>query len=105
MSCATCPGVLVCGKGFASALWVASLPSMAFVDYLEQTMARLGMDAEGFAGACGLSPSVVFRWRLGYVPDIGNARKFAEVAGVPLLEVLVAAGRISEQEARGYSGR
>lgn len=79
---------------------------MTFVEYLEQTMARLGMDAEQFAEACGLGPSVVFRWqRAGFVPNIGNARKFAEVAGVPLLEVLVAAGQISEQEARGYAGR
>lgn len=74
-----------------------------FVDYLEQTMARLGMDAEQFAEACGLSPSVVFRWhRAGYVPNVGNARKFAEAAGVPLLEVLVAADHITEAEARAY---
>ncbi|WP_461154740.1 helix-turn-helix domain-containing protein [Saccharopolyspora tripterygii] len=70
-----------------------------FVEYLERHLAERGWTVHDFCEHSGLKPSVVFRWRKGYRPDIGNARIMARSLGVPLLEVLVKAGRLSPAEA------
>ncbi|TDD85081.1 XRE family transcriptional regulator [Saccharopolyspora karakumensis] len=70
-----------------------------FVEYLERHLAERGWTVHDFCEHSGLRPSVVFRWRKGYRPDIGNARIMARALGVPLLEVLVKAGRLSADEA------
>lgn len=70
-----------------------------FVEYLERHLAARGWTVHDFCAHSGLRPSVVFRWRKGYRPDIGNARIMARALQVPLLEVLVKAGRLSPEEA------
>ncbi|MEU5845952.1 helix-turn-helix domain-containing protein [Saccharopolyspora shandongensis] len=70
-----------------------------FVEYLERHLAERGWTVHDFCEHSGLKPSVVFRWRKGYRPDIGNARIMAKALGVPLLEVLVKAGRLTAAEA------
>ncbi|MFI0467443.1 helix-turn-helix domain-containing protein [Saccharopolyspora sp. 5N102] len=70
-----------------------------FVEYLERHLAERGWTVYDFCEHSGLKPSVVFRWRRGYRPDIGNSRIMAKALGVPLLEVLVKAGRLTAAEA------
>ncbi|MGW5647562.1 helix-turn-helix domain-containing protein [Saccharopolyspora sp. NPDC003752] len=70
-----------------------------FVEYLERHLAERGWTVHDFCEHSGLKPSVVFRWRKGYRPDIGNARIMAKALSVPLLEVLVKAGRLTAAEA------
>ncbi|MFC7345067.1 helix-turn-helix domain-containing protein [Saccharopolyspora griseoalba] len=70
-----------------------------FVEYLERHLTARGWTVHDFCEHSGLRPSVVFRWRKGYRPDIGNARIMARALQVPLLEVLVKAGRLSPEEA------
>ncbi|WP_344138191.1 helix-turn-helix transcriptional regulator [Saccharopolyspora halophila] len=77
----------------------ATAPDAEFVDYLERHLAVRGWTVHDFCEHSGLKPSVVFRWRKGYRPDIGNARIMAGALGVPLLEVLVKAGRLTAEEA------
>ncbi|MGP4020199.1 helix-turn-helix domain-containing protein [Saccharopolyspora sp. 5N708] len=70
-----------------------------FVAYLERHLVERGWTVYDFCEHSGLKPSVVFRWRKGYRPDIGNSRIMAKALGVPLLEVLVKAGRLTPDEA------
>jgi transcriptional regulator with XRE-family HTH domain len=83
----------------AAGVAAATAPDAEFVDYLERHLAVRGWTVHDFCEHSGLKPSVVFRWRKGYRPDIGNARIMAGALGVPLLEVLVKAGRLTPEEA------
>lgn len=75
----------------------------SFVAYFEASLWRLGVTVDQLADTSGISPSVIYRWRHGYVPNIDNARKYARAIGVPLMEVLIASGQVSEEEARIYA--
>lgn len=77
----------------------ADEPGAEFVEYLEAHLARRDWSVYDFCDRSGLKPSVVFRWKKGYRPDIGNSRLVANAFHVPLLEVLVKAGRITALEA------
>ncbi len=70
-----------------------------FVEYLEEHLSRNDWTVYQFCERSGLAPSVVFRWRKGFRPNIGNARLMADALHVPLLEVLVKAGQLSQEEA------
>ncbi|GAA2773061.1 helix-turn-helix transcriptional regulator [Saccharopolyspora taberi] len=68
--------------------------------YIADHLGRRGWEVRDLAAAADISPSVVFRWKNGQVPNIKNARAAAKVLGVPLLEILVVAGIITPEEAR-----
>lgn len=73
----------------------------SFVEYLEGHLARRNWTIDQLAEKSGMSPSVIFRWRHGYVPNIKNARLFAKAVGVPVLDVLIKSGQITREEAGG----
>jgi transcriptional regulator with XRE-family HTH domain len=53
------------------------------------------------ANSSGLNRSGIQRWKAGTLrPDVDNARRLAEAFGRPLLEVLVAADILTEEEAK-----
>lgn len=70
-----------------------------FIRWFEQQLDQRGWSVPDLCENSELRPSVVFRWRRGYRPDIGNGRHLAHAFGVPLLEVLVKAGRLTPEEA------
>lgn len=72
-----------------------------FVKYLDAHMAERGWNMYDLCRESGLTPSVVWRWRkgTGRRPDIVNARMLAKALDVPILEVLVKAGRLTPEEA------
>lgn len=72
-----------------------------FVDWLGAQLDQHGWTHGDLARETGLSPSVIHRWRNGVVrPNVENARTLASVFHVPLLEVLIIADVITEDEAR-----
>lgn len=70
-----------------------------FIRWFEQQLDQRGWNVPDLCENSELRPSVVFRWRRGYRPDIGNGRLLAQAFNVPLLEVLVKAGRLTADEA------
>ncbi len=70
-----------------------------FATYIEGHLARRGWEVSDLAARAGLSPSVIHRWRKGYRPNLDNARLVAKALGVPILEVLLAAGQLTPDEA------
>jgi transcriptional regulator with XRE-family HTH domain len=53
------------------------------------------------ANASGLNRSGIQRWKAGTLrPDVDNARRLADAFGRPLLEVLVVADILTEEEAK-----
>ena len=70
-----------------------------FVEYLEAHLARHNWTVDQLAEKSGMSPSVIFRWRHGFVPNIKNARLFAKAVGVPVMDVLIKSGQITREEA------
>ncbi|MFI0465324.1 hypothetical protein ACH347_14705 [Saccharopolyspora sp. 5N102] len=73
----------------------------SFMKYLES----LAQERKTTIYDLGFRSSVVDRWRREYRPDIGNCRIIAERLDVNLLEVLVAAGRLTFEEATATIGR
>lgn len=72
-----------------------------FADYLRAHLDRHGWNAAQLARASGISASVIGRWlSRDTVPSLDNARAIAVGIKRPLLEVLVAAGLLTAEEAR-----
>lgn len=71
-----------------------------FPVYLRNHMNRLDLSQTALSGASGVSQSQISRWLKGEggVPSVDNARSLAEALRRPLLEVLVAARILQEDE-------
>ncbi len=71
------------------------------------TYLRAAMDAAGYTTASelarvsGVSEPVASRWLRGITqPDVANLRKVAPALRIPILQLLVAAGHLTVEEAR-----
>jgi transcriptional regulator with XRE-family HTH domain len=68
--------------------------------YLESAMRSAGLTQAELARRTGLAESMVSRWLRGLnQPDVPNLRRVGPVLGVPMLELIVAAGYLSLEEA------
>ncbi|MEV5538514.1 helix-turn-helix transcriptional regulator [Saccharopolyspora shandongensis] len=67
--------------------------------YMDTQLAERGWEVRDLAAAADLSPSVVFRWKHGFPPNLKNARAAAGALGVPLLEIMVVSGLMTPAEA------
>jgi transcriptional regulator with XRE-family HTH domain len=68
--------------------------------YLESAMRSAGLTQAELARRSGLAESMVSRWLRGLnQPDVPNLRRVRPVLGVPMLELIVAAGYLSLEEA------
>jgi transcriptional regulator with XRE-family HTH domain len=64
-------------------------------------MRSAGLTQAELARRSGLAESMVSRWLRGLnQPDVPNLRRVGPVLGVPMLELLVAAGHVTQDEAR-----
>lgn len=72
-----------------------------WADYLTAAMASAGYTrASDLAKASGVKHPVISRWMDGTsLPDVASLRRLVKPLGVPLLELMVAAGHLSPQEA------
>src|SRR5690606_35599539 len=71
-----------------------------FADFIDEQLKRKGWSIRQCAAETGLSESLLHRWRTNnYTPNIANARTFAHGVGVGVLDVLIASGQISPEEA------
>jgi transcriptional regulator with XRE-family HTH domain len=69
--------------------------------YLESAMRSAGLTQAELARQSGLAESMVSRWLRGLnQPDVPNLRRVRPVLGVPMLELLVAAGYLTLDEAQ-----
>lgn len=72
----------------------------AFGDYLRAELKRRDMTAYVLAEKTGISQTVLSRWNSGKTaPTIDNLRPVAEALNLPLLELVVRAGLLTEEEA------
>jgi transcriptional regulator with XRE-family HTH domain len=68
--------------------------------YLESALRSSGLTQAELARRSGLAESMVSRWLRGLnQPDVPNLRRVRPVLGVPMLELIVAAGYLSLEEA------
>ncbi|MEJ2858635.1 MULTISPECIES: helix-turn-helix domain-containing protein [unclassified Saccharothrix] len=74
-------------------------PVSPFWSYLEARMERAGLTTSDLVRAVGVHRSRLTDWRRGRSVSVETARALAGLFGVSLLEVLVAAGVISAEEA------
>ena len=74
---------------------------MTWSEWLGQRMGALGFDANSdLARATGVPDSVISRWRTsGTTPSIGQLRRLPSALQVSLVELLVAAGHLTADEA------
>lgn len=85
----------------ASMLFCMEDDIAAFPQYVRRQLDRLDWTVADLARAAELPESTVGRWVRGKtVPGIDSARQLAEALRRPLLEVLVAAGLITAEEAK-----
>jgi transcriptional regulator with XRE-family HTH domain len=69
--------------------------------YLESAIRSAGLTQAELARRSGLAESMVSRWLRGLnQPDVPNLRRVRPVLGVPMLELLVAAGHVTLEEAQ-----
>lgn len=75
---------------------------MRWADWLADRMQATGFEANSdLARAAGVPDSVISRWRTsGTTPSIAQLRRLPAALQVSLLELLVAAGHLSPEEAR-----
>lgn len=71
-----------------------------WASYLDASMRGAGLSQAELARRSGLAESMVSRWLRGMnQPDVPNLRRVRPVLGVPMLELLVAAGHLTPDEA------
>jgi hypothetical protein len=66
--------------------------------YLERWWARQGTNANAWSYTHGIQGPTVSRWQSGTAPSLQAMRQVADALGVPLVDVLVAAGVIDKRE-------
>ncbi len=76
-------------------------PDADWAAWLARRMRQLGFDANSeLARATGVPDSAISRWRTsGTIPTIGQLRRLVTTLQAPLLELMVAAGHLTEAEA------
>lgn len=73
----------------------------SFPDYLQTQLDRHSWTRADLARASGIDASLIGRWIRGeVVPGVPAARAIADAVGRPMLEVLVAAGLLTPEEAK-----
>ena len=73
----------------------------SFPDYLRRIIRARRLTQAGLARRTGISAGVISKWLADtHKPDLENLRKLSTGIRRPLLEVLVAAGFLTSQEAR-----
>jgi transcriptional regulator with XRE-family HTH domain len=90
-------------RSYTGAVADPSTPSaVAWADWLAARMRAVGFEANSdLARATGVPDSVISRWRTsGTQPSIGQLRRLQSALQVSLVELLVAAGHLSAEEAR-----
>ncbi len=75
---------------------VDRMNSETFSGWLEDRLADRRLSPTEFARRVGVSTTAVFNWLGGKQPKADSCGKIAEVLGVPLLDVLIAAGHVPE---------
>jgi transcriptional regulator with XRE-family HTH domain len=80
---------------------VAERRDVSWADWLGERMDALGFDTNSdLARATGVPDSVISRWRTsGTTPSIGQLRRLQSALQVSLVELLVAAGHLTADEA------
>ena len=75
--------------------------AVSWAEWLGERMSALGFDANSdLARATGVPDSVISRWRTtGTTPSIGQLRRLQSALQVSLVELLVAAGHLTADEA------
>lgn len=69
--------------------------------YLRKAMAAKGLGAADLARATGVNQSLISRWLKDEIaPSVENLRRVSKALGIPLLDLLVAAGHVEPGEAR-----
>jgi transcriptional regulator with XRE-family HTH domain len=77
------------------------LPQGDWAGYLDAAMRSAGLSQAELGRRSGLAESMVSRWLRGLnQPDVPNLRRVGPVLGVPMLELLVAAGHVTLAESR-----
>jgi transcriptional regulator with XRE-family HTH domain len=92
-----------CGKGPATAIvrHIRKASERDWAAYLESAIRSSGLTQAELARRSGLAESMVSRWLRGLnQPDVPNLRRVRPVLGVPMLELLVAAGHVTLEEAQ-----
>jgi transcriptional regulator with XRE-family HTH domain len=81
---------------------LADPAAVQWADWLAARMLALGFEANSdLARATGVPDSVISRWRTsGTTPSIAQLRRLQSALQVSLVELLVAAGHLSAEEAR-----
>lgn len=74
-------------------------PTATLAAYLQEHLDKRQWTRADLARASGLAESGLARWMAGKAPSLENCRVLADVLGRPLLEVLVAAGILTPDEA------
>jgi transcriptional regulator with XRE-family HTH domain len=91
------------GKGPATAIarHIRKSSERDWAAYLESAIRSSGLTQAELARRSGLAESMVSRWLRGLnQPDVPNLRRVRPVLGVPMLELLVAAGHVTLEEAQ-----
>ena len=91
------------GKGPAAAIvrHIRKSSERDWAAYLESAMRSAGLTQAELARRSGLAESMVSRWLRGLnQPDVPNLRRVRPVLAVPMLELLVAAGHVTLEEAQ-----
>ncbi|CAL9567240.1 hypothetical protein SUDANB95_04719 [Actinosynnema sp. ALI-1.44] len=70
-----------------------------FWSYLEARMEEAGLSTSDLVRAVGVHRSRLTDWRRGKSLSMDTARALARLFSVPLLEVMVAAGQLTDDEA------
>lgn len=76
--------------------------AIALYRFLETEWDAMDIRPTAWCRSVGLADATVLRWRDGVEPDLRSLRRVAEALGRPLLDLLVASGYVTEEEAGGY---
>jgi transcriptional regulator with XRE-family HTH domain len=89
------------GRAAAIARHIRKSSERDWATYLESAMHSAGLTQAELARRSGLAESMVSRWLRGLnQPDVPNLRRVRPVLGVTMLELLVAAGHVTLEEAQ-----
>jgi hypothetical protein len=74
----------------------------ALYAFLEKEWAAMKIAPTTWCRQVGIADPTVYRWSQGVEPDMKSIRRVAEALGRPVIDVLVAAGYVSAEEAGGH---
>lgn len=79
-----------------------SKQASALYAFLEKEWDAMKIAPTRWCREAGIADPTVYRWKHGVEPDMKSIRRVAEALGRPVLDVLVAAGYVSSEEANGH---